>query len=816
VGATSFNGIAVDPTQTRTEFFVVGLRNPWRMSFDGDELWIGDVGQGAREEISIATKGSNLGWAFYEGIGRGSRFTHTINGAIYTDATVTPPIYDYRHGDGEFEGKSITGGLIYRGQNIPDLTGKYIFADYVSGNIWSLERSTSPGEPTVVRIAGEGGISCFGSDPSNGDILMGDLNNGVIRRLVVEDLDPTFPDTLTDTGIFSDLSDLTPNAGVVPYGVNLPFWSDHAFKERWFALKNTSDLIGYEKDKPWTFPNGMVWVKHFELELERGNPATKQRLETRVIVKNQTPQSSSTTTLVSEGVQARYLVPSDDSLEEIWMTTAFDDSGWNTANTGIGYENNTTYETHFGADGNLENILNGQNTSFYLRVPFNVTNAADFDALTLRMKYDDGFAAFLNGQPVASANMTDPLEWDSQADADNPDESAVNFEDFPIDASLLENGTNVLAIQGLNSGIGSSDMLISPELVGAKTIFSESIYGVSYRWNEAGTEANLVKSAGEDFNFEITTPDGVRNQTWSIPSRSACNTCHTPESGFALSFNTPQLNRAGVIEGTPGNLLSLLHSSGYLDQDPGAPVALPRHIGPSESKYSLEARVRSYLDVNCAYCHQVPGIQPESWRGNHDLTMAETGLIHGEATGDIENPADRLVVPGNPSRSIILNRIAATNGYTRMPPLASSELDEDAIQLLTDWINQEATSQVTYEDWREARFGNLSSLQGEKSSDPDGDGADNRAEWLALTNPNDGRDFLKTSIDQNGENLEIPLLALASRGVTIERSSDLLHWLRWVVPGNDGIPRNPATGPQVLTAPVEGEKEFFRLKVEEK
>ena len=172
--------------------------------------------------------------------------------------------------------------------NIGSLYGKYIFADFNSGNIWSLERTTTHGSPIVERIAGQSYIAGFGTDPSNGDLLMADLIGGQIRRLVPGTPDPTFPDTLSKTGIFSSVATLTPNAGVIPYDANLPFWSDYAIKQRWFVIKNTSDLIGYSEDDPWTFPEGMVWVKHFDLELTRGDPATKRRIETRVLVKTAT------------------------------------------------------------------------------------------------------------------------------------------------------------------------------------------------------------------------------------------------------------------------------------------------------------------------------------------------------------------------------------------------------------------------------------------------------------------------------------------------------------------------------------------------
>src|SRR5436190_2994451 len=176
VGATNFNGSAIDPNNVRTEFYAVGLRNPWRYTFDPCRglLWLADVGQNAREEIDIIVKGGNYGWAYREGTMAGPK-------SPPPGFTSIDPIYDY----GRTLGNSVTGGFVYRGSRFPELYGAYIFGDYGSGRIWQMRYDTNTGTATVpVQIGSEGNISCFGPDPSNGDVLIGNVLGNYIQRLV--------------------------------------------------------------------------------------------------------------------------------------------------------------------------------------------------------------------------------------------------------------------------------------------------------------------------------------------------------------------------------------------------------------------------------------------------------------------------------------------------------------------------------------------------------------------------------------------------------------------------------------------------------
>jgi hypothetical protein len=212
-------------------------------------------------------------------------------------------------------------------------------------------------------------------------------------------------------------------------------------------------------------------------------------------------------------------------------------------------------------------------------------------------------------------------------------------------------------------------------------------------------------------------------------------TCHTPEAGHALSFSMRQLNAPGSIAGVSGNQLGVLSATGYLTGFSGDPSALPRHHRPDEGGPSLEARVRSYLDVNCAYCHRSGGTGGGAWDGRAHLSLLETGLLNGATVDAPLHPDDRLVVAGDVPHSILFNRIAGANGYSRMPPLATALPDLEAAELVATWISQEVHPYATYAEWREASFGNVTSPEGESSADPEGDRLDNFGEWVFGTDP---------------------------------------------------------------------------------
>jgi glucose/arabinose dehydrogenase len=168
----------LDRAGAQPEIWVTGLRNPWRISFDratGD-LWIGDVGQGAYEEIDVVRAGSgggqNFGWNMTEG------FHCYPSGEPCAPDGLTPPVTEYDHGFG----CSVTGGFVYRGA-YPALVGGYLFADYCSGNVWLIDAAAEEvRDPRLVLESGRS-ISSFGEDQS-GELYATDLGAGELLRVV--------------------------------------------------------------------------------------------------------------------------------------------------------------------------------------------------------------------------------------------------------------------------------------------------------------------------------------------------------------------------------------------------------------------------------------------------------------------------------------------------------------------------------------------------------------------------------------------------------------------------------------------------------
>ena len=272
------------------EFFAIGLRSPHRMTFDpiSRRIFIGDVGEGSREEISViepGERGLNFQWNRIEG----------LNGDLTPPyiGVNKRPIIDYTHS----EGFAVIGGYVYRGsQFASELGGRYIFGDNGSKRVWVLNEGTTPATKTLLATVPPGsgpnsgndyvGLSSFGLD-HQGEIYMCQMSSVGGRIYKLQRSGPTnqpLPRLLSQTGAFTNTAAINPASGLIPYDVASPLWSDGAIKTRWMAIPSPS-RIGYVSTGEWTFPNGSVFVKHFELPINDTNPAIRKRLETRLLVR---------------------------------------------------------------------------------------------------------------------------------------------------------------------------------------------------------------------------------------------------------------------------------------------------------------------------------------------------------------------------------------------------------------------------------------------------------------------------------------------------------------------------------------------------
>jgi putative heme-binding domain-containing protein len=201
--------------------------------------------------------------------------------------------------------------------------------------------------------------------------------------------------------------------------------------------------------------------------------------------------------------------------------------------------------------------------------------------------------------------------------------------------------------------------------------------GYTYVWNESQTDAALAPAEGAEVDL-----GGGRK--WKVPARAACLSCHNPWPGYALTFNSAQLDRPLPGRGDALNQIRAFQDWGIL---PKQLVKARPLVDPYDERERLEARARSYLAVNCAHCHRFGGGASAQIDLRAEAPLEEMKMLGVKPTlgaFDLLDPA--IVAGGDPSRSVLLFRTSKL-GAGRMPHIGSDVVDERGVRLLAQWID---------------------------------------------------------------------------------------------------------------------------------
>lgn len=499
------------------EFVVLGIRSPFTMHLDRPtgEIWLADVGSDKREEINIAAIGDNLQWPYMEG--KLPSETHTKPDPFIGNEKAV--YFEYERDIGT----CVIGGGIYRNDYFTELNEKYLFADFTAKKIMALSKTGSNNEPEFevllnnlsaqpvelpvkprisgIHIQEDGNIfvTIYGESADS-------LSKIFQLKRISAVMDP--PAKLSELNVFKNMESLEVRSGILPYDVNAPLWSDGASKKRWIALPNDGSFdeaheqIKYSKTNPWDFPEGTVFIKHFELPLTTEQNGENARLETRFFI-------------IGKGKKG---------------------------------------------------------------------------------------------------------------------------------------------------------------------------YGLTYKWNEEGTEAYLL-GGGSSRHFDITS-DGeyAYTQTWDFPSRDQCITCHNDNADYVLGVNTHQLNGTFNYTDTERHQLEYWNKLGIF----GSQVVIngfePKSYAISDENIELGKRIRSYLDANCASCHQEGGIPDINldFRYTNGRNLKEYIDFPTASHASAENRS--IIELGDHSESELWIR-DSSNEDNRMPPLGRNKVDQIYIDSLAKWID---------------------------------------------------------------------------------------------------------------------------------
>jgi len=363
------------------------------------------------------------------------------------------------------------------------------------------------------------------------------------------------------------------------------------------------------------------------------------------------PSNVTNTTFFAETATGQWTIPtSANSPLSSWRQVSFNTSGWKSTSMGVGYDRvagGVDYNLQIGSNGNTDTDMTTlNNASCYLRVPFTVTPGTQTVSLKLRVKYDDGFIAWINGKPLLSGgtqvrrnSLTSPV-WNSPSAGQRDDTAGAAFEDFNITESigLLESGQNLLAIQAFNHTPNTTDFLIRPELVGETVVAGGPLDPGYFSVPTPGARnsgvsgmvipQNVVFSATSGTftaaSFNLTLSGAVAGQQIRYTTDGTTPTATSPLYGGSIGITTTTVVRARIVSTATGALgfIGAAHyeklgatamnypSSGQIFKSCLPIVVLNNRGGGEIGDAKENARIQIYDRDGSGFASLVPGTEP--------------------------------------------------------------------------------------------------------------------------------------------------------------------------------------------------------------
>ncbi len=787
------------------EFYAIGLRQPYRFSYDpvSQLMWLAESGQDSREELDIVQAGDNYGWPFREGMI--SRPTGpqppTVPNPII--GNLKDPIWDASHATDA----CTVGGFVYRAAAFPQLIGKYLTVDNVTGHIrahsydgtvatndlltdmpsGSVYSGTSTigwdtaGEPIFVKINGTGTRGSFyklgiappastrsvwyrfeDQDATNTTGYVSDNPENAVTNSLVGGVAAVAYDNesnLSGNVFYNAGSGQNPTGFTNSHGVTMAsgdangwpgnrqgdlttqyklgvindFTAEVSFKPGAGSLAGgyqcflgldglggttppadgedgpalqTFRLMRWGRDDAGAVPGLDLHNGDLFLNIRTLNPATNQwtTVPMKVLPRESFLADEWYHLAIVGDVAAGTLTVyrfSGGSYSQLGQVTGYvgnlQSNFWS---IGRGAFGGNPADWVVNTDFDEVKITNqALDTSEFLygaapvvpdippvEPPFLLSQTGAFSD-TPNMVPAQGVLPYDVNAPLWS-DRAHKLRWivvPNDGIHDSPSEK-IQFKPegswkFPVGTVFIKHFE--LPVDDANPTVYrrlETRFYVMPE--------TGEPYGFTYKWREDNSDAELMP-AGLDENIDIATNGGgTRQETWTYPSSSDCRFCHNSNADHILGVKPWHLNGDVTYPetGRTANQLETLGAIGIFD-NAFQPNLVPwmlksRHV--QDSAASLTERVRSYLDSNCSQCHQPDGVRA-FFDARMTTPLENQGIIYGELENSDGDPANRVILPGDPNRSIMLRRLSSV-GAIKMPPIAKHIVDQPAIDLMTAWI----------------------------------------------------------------------------------------------------------------------------------